>query len=399
MAVRHAMNTVTLKPGREKSLRRRHPWVFSGALQDPGQALQSGETVRICTAAGKAVAVGAWSPASQLRVRVWSFDPDAHIDATFFRSRLQGALAMRKTFVPPGQSACRLVNAESDGLPGLIVDRYSDYLVCQVLSAGAEMHRRILVEELQALVSPAGIYERSDVEVRRKEGLSPRAGVLAGEEPPERIEISADGLRFLVDVKHGHKTGFYLDQIPNHRVVSRHASGAEVLNAFAYTGAFTVAALHAGAARVTAVESSAEAQAASAANMALNDLDQGCVEDVHGDCFEVLRGYRDAGRRFDLAILDPPKFVASAQQLQRGCRGYKDINLLAIKLLKPGGVLATFSCSGHVSPELFQKIVADAAQDAGRDVRIARFLSQAPDHPVALAFPEGRYLKGLLCYA
>ncbi|MEJ2760381.1 MAG: class I SAM-dependent methyltransferase [Gammaproteobacteria bacterium] len=393
------MKTVTLKPGREKSLRRRHPWVFSGALQDPGLSLRSGETVRIMTAAGKAVAIGAWSPSSQLRVRVWSFDPEATIDAGFFRSRLQRALDMRETFVPPGQSACRLVNAESDGLPGLIVDRYADFLVCQILFAGTETYRQVLVEELQALVSPEGIFERSDVEVRRKEGLTPRAGVLAGEDPPEHIEITAHGLRFLVDVRKGHKTGFYLDQIPNHQVIREHARGLDVLNCFAYTGAFTVAALHAGAAGVTAIESSAEALAASAANVALNGLDQGRVENVQGDCFEVLRGYRDAGRRFDLVILDPPKFVAAAQQLQRGCRGYKDINLLALKLLKPGGVLATFSCSGHVSPELFQKIVADAAQDAGRDVRIARYLSQSPDHPVALAFPEGRYLKGLLCYA
>lgn len=393
------MKTVTLKPGRDKSLRRRHPWVFSGALQDPGQSLQSGETVRILTADGEAVAVGAWSPSSQLRVRVWSFDPETSIDVAFFRSRLQRALDMRKAFVPPGQSAWRLVNAESDGLPGLIVDRYADFLVCQILSAGAEAHRHVLVEELQALFSPAGIFERSDVEVRRKEGLPPRTGVLAGEEPPERIEITAHDQRFLVDVRRGHKTGFYLDQVQNHQVIREHARGLEVLNCFAYIGAFTVAALHAGAARVTAVESSAEALAASADNVALNGLDQDRVEDVRGDCFEVLRGYRDAGRRFDLAILDPPKFVASAQQLQRGCRGYKDINLLALKLLKPGGVLVTFSCSGHVSPELFQKIVADAAQDAGRDVRIAQYLSQSPDHPVALAFPEGRYLKGLLCYA
>ena len=392
------MKTATLKPGREKSLQRRHPWVFSGALREPDQPLSSGETVRILDAAGKSLAVGAWSPASQMRVRIWSFNPAQAIDGGFFRSRLQRALAMRRAFIPAGQSACRLVNAESDGLPGVVVDRYGDFLVCQFLSTGAETARDILVEELQRSVSPAGIYERSDVEVRRKEGLQPRAGVLAGVAPPDRIEVQLYGLRFLVDVRKGHKTGFYLDQVQNHQLVRDHAGGARVLNCFAYTGAFTVAALHAGAAGVTNIESSADALAAAADNVALNRLDPDRMENVQGDCFDVLRGYRDAGRQFDMVILDPPKFVASAQQLQRGCRGYKDINLLAMKMLKQDGILLTFSCSGHVSPELFQKVVADAAQDAGRDVRIARFLSQSPDHPVGLAFPEGRYLKGLLCY-
>lgn len=354
--------------------------------------------MRILDAAGKALAVGAWSPASQLRVRIWSFDPEQAIDGRFFHSRLQRALALRAAFVTADQSAYRLVNGESDGLPGVIVDRYGDFLVCQFLSAGAEAAKESLLEELQRLVSPAGIYERSDVDVRHKEGLPPRAGVLTGTEPPERLEVRLHGLRFLVDVRKGHKTGFYLDQVQNHKLVSEHADGARVLNCFAYTGAFTVAALHAGADTVTNVESSADALAAAADNVGLNGLDAERVENVQGDCFDVLRGYRDTGRRFDMVILDPPKFVASAQQLQRGCRGYKDINLLAMKILKQDGMLLTFSCSGHVSPELFQKVVADAAQDAGRDARIVRFLSQSPDHPVALAFPEGRYLKGLLCY-
>ena len=392
------MKTATLKPGREKSLLRRHPWLFSGALREPDQPLASGETVRILDAAGKALAVGAWSSASQLRVRIWSFNPGQPVDGRFFRERLQRALALRASFVSGGQTAFRLVNAESDGLPGVIVDRYGDFLVCQFLSAGAEAAREMLVAELQRLISPAGIYERSDVEVRRKEDLQPRAGILTGAAPPENIEVRLHGLRFLVDVRKGHKTGFYLDQVQNHRLVLEHTRGVSVLNCFSYTGAFTVAALHAGADAVTNIDSSADALATAADNVGLNSLDAERVENVQGDCFDVLRRYRDAGRRFDMVILDPPKFVASAQQLQRGCRGYKDINLLALKILKERGLLLTFSCSGHVSPELFQKIVADAAQDAGRDARIVRFLSQSPDHPVALAFPEGRYLKGLLCY-
>lgn len=391
------MHDVTLKPGRDKSLRRRHPWIFSGALQEPGRPLPVGETVRVLAADGAPLAVGAWSPASQLRVRVWSFDPGAEIETAFFRARLQRALDLRAVFVPADQTACRLVNAESDGLPGLVVDRYGDFLVCQFLAAGVDARRETLVGLLQELVSPAGIYERSDVEVRRKEALPPRSGPLAGEEPPARIKVQLDGRPLFADVRRGHKTGLYLDQACNFGVIRRHAAGAEVLNCFAYTGAFTVAALSAGAGKVTAVESSADAQQEAAANLALNGIDEQRVEAVKGDCFEVLRGCRDAGRQFDMVILDPPKFVSSAQQLKRGSRGYKDINLLAIKLLKPGGILVTFSCSGHVAADLFQKIVADAAQDAGRDVQITRYLGQSPDHPVALAFPEGRYLKGLVC--
>lgn len=393
------MNTVSLKPGREKSLHRRHPWIFSGALQRADQPLQAGENVRILDAAGSALAVGAWSPASQLRVRIWSLDPEARIDADFFRDRLQRALALRGKFAAAGNTACRLVNAESDGLPGVIIDRYGDFLVCQFLSAGAESCREMLVELLQELLSPAGIYERSDAEVRRKEGLEPRAGPLAGAAPPERIEVQLDGLRLLADPYRGHKTGLYLDQAHNLGIIRRYAAGAEVLNCFAYTGAFTVAALDAGAAGVISIDSSAEALESAAANVTLNGLDGSRAEYVQGDCFDVLRRYRDAGRQFDMVILDPPKFVSSVRQLRRGCRGYKDINLQAIRLLKQNGVLATFSCSGHVPPDLFQKVVADAAQDAGRDVSIVQYLGQSPDHPVALAFPEGHYLKGLLCRA
>jgi len=393
------MYDVTLKPGRDRSLRRRHPWIFSGALQRPDAPLPAGAGVRVLAADGTPLAVGAWSPASQLRVRVWSFEPGREIDAEFFRARLRRALDLRAAFVPADQSACRLVNAESDGLPGFIVDRYADFLVCQFLAAGVDARREMLVSLLQELVSPAGIYERSDVEVRRKEALPPRSGLLAGEEPPERIEVRLDGRLLLADVRRGHKTGLYLDQACNLGAVRRYAAGAAVLNCFAYTGAFTVAALDGGAEKITAVESSADAHEEATANLALNGFDAQRVEAVKGDCFEVLRGCRDAGRQFDLVILDPPKFVASAQQLKRGSRGYKDINLLAIKLLKPGGILVTFSCSGHVSPDLFQKIVADAAQDAGRDVQITHYLAQSPDHPVALAFPEGRYLKGLVCRA
>ncbi len=391
------MHTVHLKRGREKSLQRRHPWLYSGALKEPGEEVGNGETVHIANAQGDILALGAYSPHSQIRVRLWSYSPDEQIDSEFFRRRLEQAVSLRRRLLPAGNTACRLVNSESDGLPGLVVDRYGDFLVCQFLSAGAEYFRRGITVQLQDLLSPRGIYERSDVDVRLKEGLELRAGVIAGEEPPELTEIAVDGTRLLVDVRRGHKTGFYLDQCVNYEAIRGQAQDAEVLNCFAYTGAFGFAALQGGAAAVTNVESSAEALRLAARNAELNGIGPGRIENVQDDCFDALRRYRDAGRKFDMVILDPPKFVRSAQQLKQGSRGYKDINMIAMKLLKRDGILVTFSCSGHVSQDLFQKIVADAALDAEREAGILRFLSQSPDHPVALNFPEGRYLKGLVC--
>jgi len=392
------MKHVIVKPGREKSLLRYHPWVFSGALQEPANAIHAGETVRVVDASGKSLALGAWSPHSQIRVRLWSTDPNDTIDGGFFSKRLSEAGQRRRQMFGRDTSAYRLVNAESDGLPGLIVDRYAGFLVCQFLSAGAEAWKKEITGLLQEQFSPQGIYERSDVEVREKEGLAQVSGLLAGNEPPEYIEVSQDDIRLLVDVRKGHKTGLYLDQSGNGRLLKSLVQDREVLNCFAYTGAFTMAALQGGAGRVVNVEASAEALSLLERNCNLNEVDQAQVENIEGDVFTVLRKFRDHGRSFDMIILDPPKFVSNARQLQRGSRGYKDINLLAFKLLRPGGLLMTFSCSGHVSADLFQKIVADAALDAGRNVRIEYFLSQAPDHPVALNFPEGRYLKGLSCF-
>jgi 23S rRNA (cytosine1962-C5)-methyltransferase len=356
-----------------------------------------GATVDLVSAGGIWLGRGAWSPQSQIVARVWSFDRAEEIGPAFFRHRLQRAIASRR--LPDGElpCACRLVNAESDGLPGTIVDRYAGWLVCQFLSAGAEFWRETIVAELQALVPCEGIYERSDVDVREREGLPPRAGLLAGAEPPELIEVREDALRFLVDVRRGHKTGFYLDQRENRARLAPYARGAEVLNAFSYTGAFAVAALAAGAARVTNIEGSAEALALAARHVELNGLDAARCENVEGDVFVFLRRYRDSRRSFDLVVLDPPKFAESRAHLPGASRGYKDVNLLAIKLLRPGGTLFTFSCSGAMDAALFQKIVSDAALDAGRDVQVLHGLSQAPDHPVALSFPEGRYLKGLIC--
>lgn len=392
------MASIILKARREKSLRRRHPWIFSGAIANVEGLPQPGQTVDILTLDGTAYGRGAYSPRSQIAVRVWTFDPSEEVSPAFFRARLERAIRSRHTLVGTHNLvAYRLVHAEADGLPGLIVDRYGEVLVCQFLTAGAEYWKRTIVAQLEQLIPNAGIYERSDVDVRQKEGLAPCTGVLSGRPPPELVEIQEGPCRFAVDIKRGHKTGFYLDQRDNRAHVVEYAGGAEVLNCFAYTGGFGIAALKAAATKVTNVESSSAALVLAQRNVELNSLDMAKVENVEGDTSMVLRQYRDSRRQFDVIILDPPKFAKSRSQLERASRGYKDINLLAFKLLRPGGILFTFSCSGLMDPYLFQKIVADAALDAGRDAQILRRLTQAPDHLSALNFPEGSYLKGLVC--
>jgi 23S rRNA (cytosine1962-C5)-methyltransferase len=393
------VQVVTLKPGRTTSLQRRHPWIFSGAIDAIDGAPQPGETVQVRAADGTALALGAYSPRSQIAVRVWTFDPTEPVSPALFRTRLSRALAARRVrFSERATSnAYRLVNAESDGLPGLVVDAYAEYVVCQFLSVGAEFWKGDIVAQLADLHACTGIYERSDVDVREKEGLPLATGVLWGAEPLDLVEIQEGECRFWVDIQRGHKTGFYLDQRENRALMAEHAGGCEVLNGFAYTGAFGVWALKGGAAHVINVEASAAALDLARRNVTLNGLDPARVEAVQGDVFHVLRQYRDAGRQFDLIVLDPPRFAESRGQVERAARGYKDINLLALKLLRPGGRLFTFSCSSHVSPDLFQKIIAGAALDSGREVQIIRRMTQAPDHPVALCFPEGEYLKGLVC--
>jgi 23S rRNA (cytosine1962-C5)-methyltransferase len=390
---------VILKSGREESLLRHHPWVFSGAVARtdglPADEAASGCTVRIVSHDGRALGVAAWSPESQIRVRVWSFAADTAIDPAFFRARLRRAIAYRAALLASGVTdAVRLVGAEADGLPGVIVDRYADTLVCQFLSAGAERWRDVLLDLLAESLPGCTIHERSDGEARTREGLAPRCSV-APDTP--LVEMHEHGIRYLVDIMSGHKTGFYLDQRDNRAIVRDCARGRSVLNCFSYTGGFGLAALAGAAAEVTNVDSSADALALAHRNAALNGMDDARFVTMEGDVFHLLRRFRDEGRSFDLIVLDPPKFAASASQVERAARGYKDINLLAFKLLRPDGLLSTFSCSGHMTAPLFQKIVADAALDAGREAVIERHLQQAADHPVALAVPESLYLKGLLC--
>jgi len=390
--------SIILKHGREKSIRNRHPWIFSGAIERVEGSPASGETVAIRTRDGGACGRGAFSPRSQITVRVWSFQPDEDVSESFFRTRLERAVAFRRSISGAGcGSSGRLVYAESDGLPGLIVDQYEDYLVCQFLSAGTEYWKNTIRDILWDLIPVKGIYERSDVAVREKEGLAQTRGTLTGQTPPDLIEIEENSCRFLADVKQGHKTGFYFDQRENRRRAAAYLSRAEVLDCFAYTGAFSVAALKAGAAAVTVVDSSTNATALAGRNIALNRLEKSAVFVEAGDVFALLRRYRETGRNFDAVILDPPKFALSARDVKKACRAYKDINLAALKLLRPGGILITFSCSHHVGSDLFQKTVAYAALDARRDVQIVQRLHQAADHPVSLNFPEGEYLKGLIC--
>lgn len=392
-------DSVILKNSREKSLLRHHPWVFSGALAKIIGNPQAGETVDILSSKGKWLARGAYSPCSQIRIRVWSFNPDEEITAEFFYSRLKLAFDSRRFLIKNHNlNAYRLVNAESDRIPGLIVDRYGDFLVCQFLSAGSEHWKQEILSALKSLMPRAlGIYERSDADVREKEGLKTCTGLLFGKEAPELVEIRENELYFLVDIRKGHKTGFYLDQRDNRAEFAAYAENAEVLNCFSYTGGFGIYALKYGATRLTNVDSSAEALTLCQHNIDINGLDGSRSENAEGDVFQILRRYRDSRQNFDAIVLDPPKFVESAGQLERAARGYKDINLLAFKLLRPGGVLFTFSCSGLMSPELFQKIVADAALDAECEAQIIRRLGQASDHPLSLNFPEGHYLKGLVC--
>ncbi len=384
-----------LKEGREKSLLRRHPWVFSGAIQrTTGEIVPGGEVV-IRSARGEFLARAAASPSSRIVARVWTFDESEKMDLAFFQTRFQKAFQLRQAvFGGSLPDAWRLINAESDGLPGLIVDLYRNYAVCQISSAGAEHCRELIAEAI--LQYADGVYERSDVDSRLKEGLEPRTGPLAGAELPEMIEFEENGILFRADPRNGHKTGFYLDQRMSRKAVMEAASGAEeVLNCFCYTGGFGLAAAKGGAGHVLNVDSSAPALALARQNAERNGFSPDCFETLEADVFQFLRKCRDSRRSFDLIVLDPPKFAETAAQAEKAARAYKDINLLAMKLLRPGGKLFTFSCSGAMNEELFGKVVDSAACDAKADFRITGFLSQGPDHPVSAAFPEGRYLKGI----
>jgi 23S rRNA (cytosine1962-C5)-methyltransferase len=391
------MQKLTLKKGREKAILRHHPWIFSGAIQSLSGESGLGETIAVEDSNGQFLAWAAYSPKSQIRARIWSWDEDQQINLEFFHHRLLAAIKRRKNWINPGQTtAYRLFHAESDGLPGLIVDRYNDILVIQILSAGIELWRDQILDVLIDLLDPKGIYERSDVAVRELEGLTQRTGSLYGSIPNRAILIKENGIKFKVDLVSGQKTAFYLDQRDNRQFSRDIAKGKSVLNCFAYTGGFSAYVLLGGADSVLSIDSSEEANHLAKENIFINDASLDHCDWITGDVFEELRTLRDQGKQFDLVILDPPKFAPTASQAKQAARGYKDINLYGFKLLRPGGILMTFSCSGGIDAGFFQKIVADAALDAGVDAQILYRLGQAPDHPTLLAFPEGTYLKGLV---
>ncbi len=387
-----------LAKGREKSLLRRHPWVFSGAVARLEGKAQQGETIDVCDSQGKWLARAAWSPDSQIRARVWSWEEDESIDIDFFIRRLQAAQPLRDWLAGRDDlDSYRLIAGESDGLPGITIDRFGNFLVLQLLSAGAEYQRAALISALQRCYPECAIYDRSDVAVRKKEGLELTQGVVLGEQPPEQLAITEHGMKLLVDIQTGHKTGYYLDQRDSRLATRRYAKDRRVLNCFSYTGGFAVSALLGGCKQVISVDTSQSALDIARQNVGLNNLDLSKAEFLRDDVFKLLRRYRDGGEKFDLIVMDPPKFVENKNQLAGACRGYKDINMLAMQLLNPGGMLLTFSCSGLMPCDLFQKIIADAALDAGRDVQFIEQFRQAADHPVIASYPEGMYLKGFAC--
>ncbi|MEY3473601.1 MAG: hypothetical protein RL087_59 [Pseudomonadota bacterium] len=389
------MKVIRLREGKDRALLRHHPWVFDGAIATGGG--DSGETVRVESAEGRFLGWAAFSPKSRIRARVWSFDESERIDAAFFARRIARAVAARSRCAIDSD-ALRLVHAEADGLPGLVVDRYGDTLVAQFGSAGAERFKGVIADALLAHTGLARLYERSDASARELEGLSPATGWLRGEGATE-LTLREHGWRLTLDVASGHKTGYYLDQRDNRRKFFETVQRLKlqrVLNCYCYTGGFSVAALAGGAGAVTSIDSSGPALERARAHVALNGLDASRADFIDADVNASLRRFLDEGRTFDAIVLDPPKLAPTVAHAERAARAYKDINRLALKLLEPGGVLFTFSCSGGVSADLFHKIVASAGADAGVDGYITERLGAAPDHPMTLAFPEGEYLKGLV---
>jgi 23S rRNA (cytosine1962-C5)-methyltransferase len=408
------MADVYLKPKRDKAIRNRHPWVFSGAVDRVEGEVQDGDVVAVRDNRGAYLASGYINRQSQIVVRLLAWDADEQVDERFWRRRLAASLARRRALATDKTTnAYRVVHAEADQLPGLIVDRYGDFLIVQCLTLGVDARRRAIVDALAHEAQSAGlvvrgIYERSDVEVRAQEGLDPVTGPLYGEEPPPDLEILEHDHRFGVDLATGQKTGFYLDQRENRATLARYVHtacdpGATLLDAFAYSGGFSVYAARAGVGPITLLDVSADALARARRNLARNAARDRIerTEDSYeqGDVFAMLRLYRDQGRSYDVIVLDPPKFAPTRRHVDRAARAYKDVNLWALKLLRPGGLLFTFSCSGGVDAGLFQKIVFGAALDAGRQVQIVQRMTQGPDHPVLLSFPESAYLKGLVCRA
>ena len=388
--------TVILNEGREKSLLRHHPWIFSKAIQKADESLQMGQTVEVVNQAGEFLCYGLYSPNSQIRVRALSFAENVKITDDLIASRVKDAISLRKNVFARGNDGVRLISSEGDLLPGLIADKYNEFIVISISSCGMERYKNIICQTLKEIFPECSIYERSDTKSRAKEGLPVRKGVVIGTEPDDTIYVREEGQVYIpVDIKNGHKTGAYLDQRLSRIKAGSLSKGASVLNCFSYTGGFGLWALKGGAKRIENVDVSEHALNAAKTGVAFNHLDPGRCKFLKKDVFAYLREQVENGAKYDLVILDPPKFAESAANLKKACRGYQDINRLGLKLVAKGGHLLTFSCSGLVDPALFQKIVADAAIDAGVDGRVLGTLRQDEDHVVSLSCPETFYLKGL----
>ena len=393
------LGLVKLKKGKESIIKFRHPWIFSGAIDKVENVEENGQLVLVSSSNNQPLAIGSYSFYSQIAVRIWSFDISSKVDKSLLLKRFNSALELRKNIINRSETnAFRVINSESDHIPGLIVDFYAGYYVIQFLSAGVEYFRKEIIEIISNQSDCIGIYERSDSDVRIKENLPLQTKLLFGDSIPEKVLIKENGICFGVDIQKGHKTGFYLDQRDNRLILKNFCKNKNILNCFCYTGGFSAYALTNGANYVVNIDSSAKALELANENHRLNFISDDMYENIEADVFKTLRTFREENRKFDIVILDPPKFADSAANIQKAARAYKDINLLSLQLLNHGGFLFTFSCSGHISRDLFNKIVNDAALDAGREIKFLSYLNQSKDHPILSSFPESYYLKGLLCY-
>ncbi|MBS1533015.1 MAG: class I SAM-dependent rRNA methyltransferase [Bacteroidetes bacterium] len=391
------MIDVILKKGKEKAVLQRHPWLFSGAVERVKGKPANGDIVRLLNDRGGFMAYGFYNGQSRVALRLLEWDEAVEVNEDWFRRKVAVAVAGRGNILNESTNTCRLVFSEADYLPGLIVDKYADYLAVQVLTSGIENVMPIIIDELQKLLKPEGIFDKSDAGSRAHEGLDTINQVLAGKHPPELVTVIENGLTYGINIAEGQKSGFYCDQRDNRRITAQHAKGKKVLDCFSYTGGFTLNALKNGAASVTSVDSSALAIETLKKNIALNKLDAKKVTTIQSDVNRQLRTFREQGEKFDLIVLDPPKYAPSRSALDKASRAYKDLNRLAMYLLEPGGLLATFSCSGAMDIDTFKQVLAWAALDAGKEVQFIYQFCQPEDHPVRASFPEGEYLKGLLC--
>jgi 23S rRNA (cytosine1962-C5)-methyltransferase len=392
------MHTIKLKPNRDKNARKHHPWIFSGALAKTSSNIGPGEIVRGEDSQGEFVAYGYYNAKSQIAVRLLEWDEHARIDRAWWLKKIRSSIERRKSILEnKGTDSCRLLFGESDFLPGLIVDKYASFIVIQTLTAGIDRVKSDIVSILDELLHPDGVYEKSESGAREMEGLPESSGVLAGAEPSGLLTITENSHKFLVDIRSGQKTAFYLDQRENRKIVSGYAAGQEILDCFCYTGGFSVYALEAGAKSATLVDSSEQSLKIASENLKLNGLNQRPHEIIEEDVFRILRRFREQGRVFDMAILDPPKFAPNKASLKKALSAYKDINLLASQIVRPGGILVTFSCSGAVDVQTLQTVLFWAAADSGRQIQILKALSQGEDHPRLATFPESEYLKGFVC--